>query len=102
MYRCQQKARRMKILKKQYDILKDELKASKKTEYIVRDHISQVNKVFDKTLSEHEMTLQEFIITSFERTKLAFMIYGVSKSKGKGLGYHHKLFNPRIETLIKP
>lgn len=71
----------MKIFKKQYDLFKDELKAYQKNiESLERDHIAQVNKVFDKPLSENEMTFQEFIITGFERVKLASMIYGVNKS----------------------
>lgn len=93
----------MKILKQKCDLLKDELKASqKKTESLERDHMAQVNKVCDKPLREHEMDLQKFIITGFERTKLASMIYGVSKSEGEGLGYHQIFFNPRTETLTKP
>lgn len=93
----------MRILKNQYDLLKDELKESqKKTESLERDHIAQVNKVYDKPLSEHGMDLQGFIITGFEITKLASMIYGVSKRKGEGFGYHQKPFNPMIKTLIKP
>ena len=79
----------MKILKNKYDLLKDELKASqKKIVSLERDHIAQVNKVSDKPLSEHEMALQEFIIYGFKITKLASMIYGVSKSKGEGIVYH--------------
>lgn len=38
-----------------------------------------MNKVSDKSLSKHEMTLQNFIITGIERTKLASIIHGVSK-----------------------
>lgn len=30
------------------------------------------------------------------------MIYGVSRSKGEGLGYSQKTVNPRFETLSKP
>lgn len=80
----------MKILKKkQYDLLKYELKASqKKIESLERDHISQVNKVSNKPLSENEMALQEFIIYGFKINKLASIIYGVSKSKGEGIVYH--------------
>lgn len=48
------------------------------------------------------MALQEFIMTDFERIKLASMIYGVSKRKGEGFGYHQKPFNTRTKTLIKP
>lgn len=47
----------------------------------------------DKSWSEHEMALQNFTITGLERTRLAFMIYGVSKSKGEGMGYNERCSN---------
>lgn len=56
----------------------------------------------NKSIGEHEMALQEFIITDFNMTKLASMIYGVSRNKGEGIGYSQKRFNPRSEILIKP
>lgn len=58
--------------------------------------------MFDKPIDEHEMALQDFIITGFNRTKLASMIFGVSRSKEEGLGYLQKYFNTRFETLSKP
>lgn len=68
--------------------MKVELKYSQnKNESLERDNIALVKEVSDKPLDEHETTLQKFIITSFNRTKLASMIYGVSRSKGEGLGY---------------
>lgn len=67
---------------KENDLMKEELKASQdKIESLERDHTALENKD-DKPLNEHEMTLQEFITTGLERTKLASMIYGVIKSKG--------------------
>ncbi|XP_050919270.1 uncharacterized protein LOC127136792 [Lathyrus oleraceus] len=51
--------------------------------------------------SESE-ALQNFIVSGFERTKLASMIYGVSKSKGEGIGFYQKPYNPRTDVLIKP
>lgn len=77
-----------KILKKKYDLLKDELKSSQnKNEALERDHISLVKEVSDKLLDEREMTLLDFIITDFNKIKLASIVYGVSRSKGGGLGY---------------
>lgn len=35
-------------------------------------------------------------------TKLASMIYGVCRSKGEGIGFSQKHFNPRLGTLVKP
>lgn len=46
--------------------------------------------MFDKPLDKNELALQNFIISRCERTKLASMIHGVSKSKGEDLGYHQK------------
>lgn len=44
----------------------------------------------DKPLDTNQLALQNLVIFGYERTKLTSMIYGVSKSKGEGLGYHHK------------
>lgn len=93
MSRCQEKARHMKILTKQYYLLKEELKyVQNKNEALERDHIAHVKDVSDKTFDKHEIPLQEFILIGLQRTKLASMIYGVSRSKGEGLGYHKKTF----------
>lgn len=103
MSRCQEKARRMKIITKQYDLLKEELNSvQNKNEAVERDHSAHVKIVSDKILDKHEITLQEFILTGLERTKLVSMIYGVSRSIGEGLSYHKKSFNLRNETFIKP
>lgn len=103
MCRCQDKAKHMKILKNHYDLLKEELNSyQNKIESLERDHIAQVNKVLDKPLSEHEISFQDFIMTGFGRTKISSMIYGVSKSKGGGMGYKEKGFTPKDLTLQKP
>ena len=56
----------------------------------------------DKPLDEYEMAFQEFVIIHFNITKLSSMIYGVTRRKGKSLGYSEKSFNPRSETLSEP
>lgn len=56
----------------------------------------------DQSLDKNELTLQNFIVYGFERTKLNSMIYGVSKSKGGGIKFYQKPYNPRIDVLIKP
>lgn len=100
MSHCQDKARLMKTLKKECDLLKEELKISQnKVESLEKDHITLVNKICDKNLSEHDIALRDFIITNLERTKLASMIYGVSKSKGKGLGYNEKCSNSKAQLI---
>lgn len=55
----------------------------------------------NKPLDKHVLALQELIIYGFERTKLTSMIYELSKSKGEGLGYHQKPYNPRTKILMK-
>lgn len=103
MGRCQEKFIHMKILKKQYDMLKEELNnVQSKKEFLEKDHIALVKEVYDKPLDDHEMALQEFILNGFNRTKLDCMIYGVSISKSECLGYSQKSFNHRFETLSKP
>lgn len=72
----------MKIIKKQYGLIRDELKSFKdKIEKLERDYIALINNMSDKPLHKHELALQEFIIYGFERTKLASMVDGVSKRK---------------------
>lgn len=67
----------MKIFKKQY-----ELKSSEnENEALERDRLALVKEVSHKPIDEHEMSLQKFIINGFNRTKLASMIYGVSRIK---------------------
>lgn len=89
--------------KKQYGRMKDELRFSKyKIDKLETYHITLIKDITDKPLEEYELALQEFFIISFNRTKLASMIYGVSRSNGEGVGHHKKPCNPRIETLIKP
>lgn len=55
--------------------MKEELNyVQSKIEALEKDHITLVKEVYDKPLDEHEMALQEFIITDFNRTKLASMM----------------------------
>lgn len=92
----------MEILKKQYGLIRDELNISKdKIEKLERDQITLIKDISDKPLDKYELALQEFIISGFERTKLASMIYGVSKSKVEGLGFHQKPYNSMTEILVK-
>lgn len=88
MGKCQDKSKHMKIFKKQYDHLKEESHyVQNENDALEKDHIALVKEVSDKPVDEYEMALQEFIINGFNKTKLASMIYGVSRSKGECLGY---------------
>jgi len=44
-------------------------------------------KCSGKTLSEHEIALEDFIISGIGRSKVASMIYSVYKNNGKGIGF---------------
>lgn len=82
--------------------MKEELRSVRnKNATLKRDHIVHLKEVSHKTLDGHEMDLQEFILIGLKRTKLASIIYDVSRNRGEGIGYYQKPFNPRIETLIE-
>jgi len=44
-------------------------------------------KCSGKTLSEHEIALEDFIISGIDRSKVASMIYNIYKNNGKGIGF---------------
>jgi len=44
-------------------------------------------KCSGKTLSEHEIVVEDFIISSIDRSKVASMIYSISMNNGKGIGF---------------
>ena len=41
----------------------------------------------EKLLSEHEIALEDFIISGIDRSKVASMIYSIYKNNGKGIGF---------------
>jgi len=44
-------------------------------------------KCSGKTLSEHEIALEDFIISGIDRSKVASIIYNIYKNNGKGVGF---------------
>jgi len=40
-----------------------------------------------KSLSKHEIALEDFIISGIDRSKMASMIYSIYKNNGKGIGF---------------
>ena len=40
-----------------------------------------------KSLSKHEISLEDFIISGIDRSKVASMIYSIYKNNGKGIGF---------------
>ena len=49
--------------------------------------IIETEKGVDKTMSEHDAALQEFINTGIDRTKVASMIYSINQNNKKGIGF---------------
>jgi len=40
-----------------------------------------------KSLSKHEIALEDFIISGIDRSKVAYMIYSIYRNNGKGIGF---------------
>jgi len=40
-----------------------------------------------KSLSKHEIALEDFIISGIDRSKVAYMIYSIYKNNGKGIAF---------------
>jgi len=40
-----------------------------------------------KSLSKHEIALEDFIMSSIDRSRVASMIYNIYKNNGKGIGF---------------
>jgi len=55
-----------------------------KLKYLVQKLQEKCN---GKTLSEHEIALEVFIISGIDRSKVASMIYNIYKNNGKGIGF---------------
>lgn len=55
----------------------------------------------DKPLNEYDMALQKFDIFGFNKTKIASMIYGLSRSKGESLRCSAKSINSESGKWIK-
>lgn len=63
-----------------------------------RDHTNFIDDMFGKPLNKYEILFKEFVIFGFHRTKLALVIYNVGRSRGKGLNYSRKSFDPMSGT----
>jgi len=46
-----------------------------------------------KSLSKHEISLEDFIISGINRSKVASMIYSIYKNNGKGIGFSEEKSN---------
>jgi len=72
----------MEVLQNNYDNLKIE-----------------TEKGVNKPMSEHDATLQEFINTGIDRTKVASMIYSINQNNKKGIGFTG---GNSSEVILKP
>lgn len=103
MERYQQKAKHIKTLRKKCSLIKDELNLSKeKIENFEKEQLASMKNMSDKSLDKNELAIWDFNTSGYDRTKISSIIYGVSKSKEGGLGYHKKPYNPRFNILLKP
>jgi hypothetical protein len=53
------------------------------------------DKWSNKPLSEQEIALQEFNVTGIDRSKVAYMIYGVRRNKGERIGFTKEFGKPK-------
>jgi hypothetical protein len=84
------KTRQYKVLKRVYDALNESAnKLFEENEYLkIRIYFFEQNYVLAKQIDDdHENALHEFIRNSIKRSKLASMIYGVSRNKGEDIAY---------------
>ncbi|WJX62100.1 hypothetical protein P8452_47132 [Trifolium repens] len=91
------KAGECKVLKKAYNNL------TEKANIIVEENESlksrntflETHYVYDdKVPPEHEFALQELLINGMQRSKIASLIYHVSRNRGEGLGFSRFKDNP--------
>ena len=47
----------------------------------------ETEKGVNKSMSEHDDALQEFISTGIDRTKVSSMIYSINQNNKKGIGF---------------
>jgi hypothetical protein len=83
----------------QYKTLKDAYDALNECALVLREENESLNicicdfeqnyVLAEKFNDDHEDALHEFIRCSFNRSKIASMIYNVSRNNGEGIGYSH-------------
>jgi len=55
-----------------------------------------------KSLSNHEIALEDFIMSGIDRSRVVSMIYSIYKNNGKGIGFSEaKLMKDRNRIGIK-
>ena len=56
-----------------------------------KETISEVPSNSDKIIKEYDHSFQKFLAKNINRSKMASMIYGVSRNGRKGIGYKGKV-----------
>ena len=57
----------------------------------------------DEIIKEYDHSFQKFLAKNIDRSKMASMIYGVSRNGRKGIGYQGKVPTPKnaMDLVIK-
>ncbi|WJX24547.1 hypothetical protein P8452_13641 [Trifolium repens] len=91
------KAGECKVLKKAYNNLTEKANEiiEQNESLKSRNEFMETHYVLDdKVPPEHEFALQEFLINGMKRSKIASLIYHVSRNRGEGLGFSRFKDNP--------
>ncbi|KAK2369536.1 putative mitochondrial protein [Trifolium repens] len=98
------KAGECKVLKKAYNNLTEKMNIIVEENESLRSRNSfmETHYVYDdKVPPEHEFALQEFLINGMKRSKIASLIYHVSRNRGEGLGFSRFKDNPLFSKPSK-
>ena len=98
------KAGEGKVLKKAYNNLIEKMNiiVEENESLSSRNSFMETHYVYDdKVPPEHEFALQEFLINGMKRSKIASLIYHVSRNRGEGLGFSRFKDNPLFSKPSK-
>ncbi|WJX39795.1 25S rRNA (cytosine(2870)-C(5))-methyltransferase [Trifolium repens] len=98
------KAGECKVLKKAYNNLTEKMNiiVEENESLSSRNSFMETHYVYDdKVPPEHEFALQEFLINGMKRSKIASLIYHVSRNRGEGLGFSRFKENPLFSKPSK-
>ncbi|WJX28632.1 25S rRNA (cytosine(2870)-C(5))-methyltransferase [Trifolium repens] len=98
------KAGECKVLKKAYNNLTEKMNiiVEENESLSSRNSFMETHYVYDdKVPPEHEFVLQELLINGMKRSKIASLIYHVSRNRGEGLGFSRFKDNPLFSKPSK-
>src|SRR4030043_770616 len=100
-----EKVKELKLSKQSFSIMLDEvekIKTINKNQSLVmvfmeKKHLALKQRVCDgmpyEPVAEHEIALEEFMWAGLDRSKLASIIYYISKNNGEGIGFTGRMFD---------